>query len=110
MSRCVWCEAFHTQACHVRDKSSFVGGGLHDYHNIVSLCSSCHYHFFDQGKMGFGSGCEFLVVLRCVRYRKVEARTPTTRIFIKDEYVAWKNGRVHSLLKAELRRIHRTSQ
>lgn len=107
MGGCIWCEAFHTQACHVRDKASFRDGGPHDYHNIVALCSSCHYHYFDRGRMAFGPDCQFVVVLRCVSYRRVEQRPPRRPVFIRSEYLDWKNGRVHTLLQAELRRLRR---
>lgn len=108
MSECVWCGNFYTQACHVRDKATFSDMRPHDYHNIVALCSSCHYHFFDQGRMVFGPSCEVIVVLRCVTYRRVEARQPKRRVFISAEYLDWKNERAHTLLKAELRRLRKS--
>jgi len=107
MSGCVWCGSYHTQACHVKDKATFTDDRPHDFHNIVALCSACHNHYFDQRKMGFGPSCSFIIVLHCISFKRWEVREPQSAIYINNEYIAWKNKRLHMLLKAELRKLLR---
>jgi hypothetical protein len=102
---CVWCGHYHAQKCHVRDKASFSLDELHDHFNIVLLCAACHDHYFDRGRMGFTEDCRAIVVLRCKTFRKLEIRAPQYCFHVQPAYVAWKNVRAHSYVKAKLREL-----
>ena len=105
MTGCVWCGHYHAQKCHVRDKASFSLDELHDHFNIVLLCAACHDHYFDRGRMGFTEDCRSIVVLRCKTFRMLEIRAPQYCFHVQPAYVAWKNVRAHSYVKAKLREL-----
>lgn len=104
MRICAVCGAHRTEKCHVRDKSTFDGKINHDFHNIVYLCSSHHHEFFDRERLVYDTRNDHWVLLRCVKYRRVERHPTKSPVVIKQEYIEWKNRRCHSFLRAELRR------
>jgi hypothetical protein len=53
--------------------------------------------------MGFTEDCSAIVVLRCKTFRKLDIRPPQYRFHVQPAYVAWKNLRAHSYVKAQLR-------
>jgi hypothetical protein len=110
MTECLFCGSRNTQKCHVKDKASFEDGDHHDFHNIILLCPNCHYDYFDQGRMAIGPSCETLIVLRCVKYRRVEFKQVNYSVYVNTDFIAWKNTRAHSFLKAELRKLQAASK
>ena len=105
MERCLICDSYGTQQCHVRAKSSFEDGEIHDFHNILYLCERHHYQYFDRGRLAIAADCSSVVLLHCVSYRRVETLKPQRRFYVKREYLDWKNDLCHSYLKAEIRRV-----
>lgn len=51
LGSCSACKNSGQNKAHVRDKSSFPKGHDDTTNNIVILCRTCHYEFFDDGKM-----------------------------------------------------------
>lgn len=106
MKICAVCGHGVTEACHVRDKASFPPGVGHDFHNIVLLCAT-HHSFFDTSRLAIDPGTRCLLLLHCITWRRVAEYRPLSAITIRPEYIEWKNERVHTYLKAELRRKRR---
>jgi len=105
MQCCAVCGHWVTQKCHVKDKSHFDGRKNHDFHNIIYLCALHHHEYFDNNRLAILPGEMTLILLRCVKYRRIEVIEPKSPIVIMDDYVNWKNSRVHCYLRAEVRKI-----
>jgi hypothetical protein len=104
MRVCAVCGALDTQKCHVKDKGTFEANEHDDFHNIIFLCASHHYEFFDQARLAIDPISRTLLLLKCIRFRRIEIAEPRSAVAIKPEYIRWKNRSVHTFLKAELRK------
>lgn len=105
MACCAVCGHWATQKCHVKDKSHFKGGKNHDFHNIIYLCALHHHEYFDSNRLAIIPETKNLILLRCVKYRRIDVIEPKSAVVVLDDYIKWKNQRIHCFLKAELRRM-----
>ena len=105
MNTCFICGGVGAQKCHVKNRSEFGPAHPHDYYNIVYLCPTHHYQFFDNRRMAIVPSTQEFLLLHCVKFRRVELVKSLERVCIKDEYIQWKNRRIHTYLKAELRKL-----
>jgi uncharacterized protein YqkB len=91
---CVCAQAGVTYA-HVKDKAICIQEGQtnHTFQNIIPMCYSCHYEYFDQHKMGIkkipGKKDLFIWLDKENNIQITEAKCI---INIRDEYIKWKNN------------------
>ena len=106
MLSCPICAAFETEKCHVKDKTLFHGRKRlsHNYQNIISLCSHHHHAHFDKGRLVITDDGNYFIWLKCIKYRKIKKIRVEHPLYIKSEYIIWKNSFAHTFLKSELRK------
>ena len=102
---CCACGYLGSQKAHVKDKSTLIKEGIkdHEFRNIVCLCISCHYEFFDQGKLGIKrltTGRHLFILLdKDNTIRELESNCI---INVLDDYLKWKNKQCNSRLLIRL--------
>lgn len=104
MRHCFVCDAYGAQKCHVKDKAELTNRN-HDFHNIIFLCPLHHFQYFDKSRMAIVPGTSQLLLLHCVKYRRITVHESRFPIHVLPEYIEWKNERIHIFLKAELRQM-----
>lgn len=97
------------QKCHVKDKATFSSCDNHDFHNIIYLCPTHHYSYFDKGRMVIYRPRSVLLLLESISPRSIVSIRSKNRIVVRAEYIQWKNNCAHMFLKAELRKLENKS-
>ena len=91
---CSVCGTLGVTDAHVKDKA--LCGDLHDdtYTNIIQMCYSCHYEYFDNNRMGIikiKDKPTLFVFLD--KENEIQVRESKNLINVRDEYIDWKNKR-----------------
>ncbi len=97
---CCVCGQLGVTDAHVKDKS--VCGNLrdHTFTNIIQMCYTCHYQFFDANRMGIkkitNNHTLFVLLNKENNIQVIESKCI---INVKDEYIEWKNKRCHPQIR-----------
>lgn len=92
---CAVCGHPHTTRAHVKDKSVCEKEGIvdHEYLNIIELCYSCHYDYFDRSKMGVYKSESQFFFAKLNEQNEIEIITAKYTLNVREEYIKWKNKR-----------------
>ena len=105
MGECLICGVLPTERCHVKDKAVLLKAGerQHDFQNIVHLCAY-HHELFDNKQIAICSARNEFFVLTLISSRKIERVRAKGLIYVKPEFITWKNEDCHIYLQADLRK------